>query len=97
MSNLYLSLDSAVEKIARLSHDIGGLYIDTSDDFEWLKNELEQVCEIQTCELCKNANYTAEPFPVQTKTGKTVDAVFNFCPVCGRDLRPTETNAWGEE
>ena len=96
MNRLYMSLDDATDRVLRLVNENGGLFpTDEPSDKEWLRNELEQACEIRVCNLCRHADYTDEPFPVVTKSGRTIEAVFNFCPVCGRDLRPVRTDIWG--
>lgn len=47
MSDLYIKLDDAVERVILLSQQNGNLaeYAKTPEDKEWLRNELEQVCE----------------------------------------------------
>ena len=39
------------------------------------------------CEFCTDVKYTHKKFKVLTQRGEIVDAEFNYCPVCGRDLR----------
>lgn len=95
MSKLYMELDDAVERVILLSQQYGGLIPTTSSDKEWLRNELEQVCEIRCCDKCRGISYTDKPFKVTTQLGYDVEAIFNFCPVCGRDLRPDSVNVWG--
>lgn len=70
---------------------------DAVDKVTTLCDYLEQKCEIRSCKLCRAASYTPDPFYVRTKMGNTVEAVFNFCPVCGRDLRPDTYTVWGDE
>lgn len=84
---LYLSLDDATERVTLLSKQCGGLTVDTPEDKEWLRNELEQVCELRVCGLCVGTAYTEKDFTVITQLGRHVKTRFNFCPVCGRDLR----------
>ena len=43
--------------------------------------------EQKTCRYCNTASFTDEPFEVRSISGNTCKAIFNFCPVCGRDLR----------
>lgn len=96
MSKLYIELDVAVERVVRLSRQYGDLTPMTLDDEEWLRNELEQGCEIRSCDMCRGRAYTDKPFKVTTQLGNAVEAVFNFCPVCGRDLRPIATDILGD-
>lgn len=42
------------------------------------------------CEWCKGAKYTEDTFQVRTQRGRFVEVQFNFCPVCGTDLRIPE-------
>lgn len=50
------------------------------------------------CEWCRGAAYTEKQFEVITQMGRHVNVQFNFCPVCGSDLRiKEETNAETEE
>lgn len=39
------------------------------------------------CKYCSGVCYTNKPFKVTTQLGKQVEVPFNFCPVCGSDLR----------
>ena len=39
------------------------------------------------CPHCAVATFTDEPFTVITQMGRAVNVIFNFCPVCGRDLK----------
>lgn len=95
MSNLYLRLDDAVGKVVELCQDFGGLNIETNDDRDWLRNELEQVCEIRICDRCRGVSYTADPFRI-FNGNRLIYEVFNFCPVCGRDLRAIPESMWGD-
>ena len=95
MSNSYLRLDDAVGKVVELCRDFGGLNIETTDDQDWLRNELEQVCEIRTCDRCRGAVHTSDPFKV-FNGNRDVYVTFNFCPVCGRDLRSISEPMWGD-
>lgn len=38
------------------------------------------------CYLCIGRGFSPEPFLVTTRRGNHVEAVFNYCPVCGRKL-----------
>lgn len=38
------------------------------------------------CHLCRGRVFSAEPFLVATHRGEQIEAVFNYCPVCGRKL-----------
>ena len=97
MHKLYVDLDDAVDRITKLSGEYNGIYVNTPDDKTWLRNELEQVCELRVCDLCRGVEYTSNPFTVITQMGREVKTVFNFCPACGRDLMPEkEINKWGE-
>jgi hypothetical protein len=50
------------------------------------------------CEWCKGAVYTEKDFEVVTQMGRHVHVQFNFCPVCGSDLRvEEEENVTSEE
>lgn len=97
MSKLYIELDDAVERVALLSQRYGSLAPKSTSDKEWLRNELEQICEIRCCDKCRGVSYTDKSFKVITQLGHDVEAVFNFCPVCGRDLRPIVTDIWGDD
>lgn len=48
MSNLYMELDAAVDRVILLSQWHGNLseYGKNPDDREWLRNELEQICHL---------------------------------------------------
>lgn len=48
MSDLYLKLDDAVNRVMLLSENYGELPVHTDDkcSIDWLTNELEQVCEL---------------------------------------------------
>ena len=87
MDNLYLRLDDAVNKVVKLCGEYDGLTMITPGDVEWLRNELEQVCELRTCDRCRGAVHTSDPFKV-FNGNRDVYVSFNFCPECGRDLRP---------
>ena len=49
------------------------------------------------CEWCRGATYTEKEFEVITQMGRHVHVQFNFCPVCGSDLRIKEEKTNGEE
>lgn len=95
MSNVYMNLDTAYEQVKKMMDNYGGLELETHEDLVWFMAELEQKCEFRVCDLCRCANYTTNPFKVITQMGRTVETTFNFCPVCGRDLRPDTTDIWG--
>lgn len=38
------------------------------------------------CHLCRGRAFSSEPFLVTIQRGNQVEAVFNYCPVCGRKL-----------
>ena len=48
MSDLYMKLDDAVDRVILLSQQNGNLaeYGKTPEDKEWLRNELEQICHL---------------------------------------------------
>lgn len=48
MSNLYMELDTAVDRVILLSQQCGNLaeYGKNPEDKEWLRNELEQICHL---------------------------------------------------
>lgn len=39
------------------------------------------------CDKCANTFFTSKPFRVEAQHGYMVDAVFNYCPVCGKKLQ----------
>lgn len=39
------------------------------------------------CERCRRRVYSEKPFEVTTHTGHKVYVPFNFCPVCGRNMK----------
>lgn len=39
------------------------------------------------CEYCRETSFTDSKFEVKTQRGQIVGVIFNYCPVCGRDLR----------
>lgn len=51
----------------------------------------ERPANHERCEHCRGAAYTPKPFKVITQTAAVRDCVFNFCPVCGADLREEGT------
>lgn len=46
------------------------------------------------CKYCRGTAYTKEPFEVTTHMGAKHEVVFNFCPVCGSDLRQRKDGPW---
>ena len=53
-----------------------------------IKEKMERRDGTCACDRCRGVKYTDNPFSVTTQMGLEVKAVFNFCPVCGRELRP---------
>ena len=47
------------------------------------------------CEWCRGAAFTEKHFEVITQMGRHVNVQFNFCPVCGSDLRINEEETHG--
>lgn len=54
--------------------------------YEMFEKE-ERPANRERCEYCRGAAYTPKPFKVITQTADVRDCVFNFCPVCGAELR----------
>lgn len=46
----------------------------------------ERPANRERCDYCRGTAYTSVPFKVTTQTGKTLDVVFSFCPVCGAPM-----------
>lgn len=42
------------------------------------------------CGYCFEASFTENPFIVVSQSGRHVECVFNFCPVCGRKIPKDE-------
>ena len=42
------------------------------------------------CGYCLEATFTEKPFIVVSQSGRHVECVFNFCPVCGRKIPKDE-------
>ena len=40
------------------------------------------------CEYCKGRAYTKKPVTVITKYGRSIELTFDYCPKCGRRLKP---------
>lgn len=38
------------------------------------------------CEYCQDCGFTEEPFTVITHRGREINVIFNYCPLCGRNL-----------
>lgn len=41
-----------------------------------------------TCEYCEGRAYTKEPFTVITRYGLRIELAFDYCPKCGRRIKP---------
>lgn len=41
----------------------------------------------ERCRFCRGVEYTPKSFKVITQTAAVVDTVFNYCPVCGTNLK----------
>lgn len=44
------------------------------------------------CEYCKGRAYTKKPLTVITKYGRRIELVFDYCPKCGRRIKPIDEN-----
>lgn len=82
MSDLYLKLDKAVERILKLRDEYGGLelFMDSIDGPELLRNELEQVCEVPLMrgnEYQELAMRTCS-IPYEKKRDRLMHAVFGL-------------------
>ena len=44
------------------------------------------------CEYCKGRAYTKKPLTVITIYGRRFDMTFDYCPKCGRRLKPVDEN-----
>jgi RNA polymerase subunit RPABC4/transcription elongation factor Spt4 len=42
------------------------------------------------CDMCRGRAYTDKPFKVVTQLERVVEVQFNYCPVCGADMRGEE-------
>ena len=62
-------------------------YRDKEDKSEFLKKEFHIPKEEVGCEHCRGTKWTPNTFRVITQGGTALDVVFNFCPVCGRNLK----------
>lgn len=62
---------------------------------EWIpEEEPEKEAEnVEGCIYCRFATRTDEDFKVHTPSGAVVDAKFNWCPVCGREIPKREETA----
>jgi RNA polymerase subunit RPABC4/transcription elongation factor Spt4 len=40
--------------------------------------------------MCRGRAYTDKPFKVVTQLERVVEVQFNYCPVCGADMRGEE-------
>ena len=70
----------------RENRELGGNF---HRDLFWLKDsngKSTEPPEKPGCDLCKGRAFSAEPFLVTIQRGNQVEAVFNYCPVCGRKL-----------
>lgn len=44
------------------------------------------------CEHCKGRAYTKKPLTVITIYGRRFEMTFDYCPKCGRRLKPVDEN-----
>ena len=44
------------------------------------------------CEYCKGRAYTKKPVTVITIYGRKFEMTFDYCPKCGRRLKPVDEN-----
>ena len=40
------------------------------------------------CEYCKGRAYTKKPLTVITRYGRRIELAFDYCPKCGRRIKP---------
>lgn len=40
------------------------------------------------CEYCKGRAYTKKPLTVITRYGRRIELTFDYCPKCGRRIKP---------
>lgn len=40
------------------------------------------------CEYCKGRAYTKKPLTVITRYGRSIKLAFDYCPKCGRRIKP---------
>lgn len=52
----------------------------------------ELVADNKGCQYCKGRAYTKKPLTVITRYGRRIELTFDYCPKCGRRLKPVDEN-----
>ncbi len=61
------------------------------DSPELLK-EVQTMSNNKGCEYCKGRAYTKKPLTVITRYGRRIELTFDYCPKCGRRIKPIDEN-----
>ena len=53
-----------------------------------LRKAIKAMTKKDGCEYCRGCAYTDKPFAVTTQLGTVREVRFNYCPHCGRQIKP---------